>query len=249
MIRRVVLTALAGMIVAGAPARGAAEDAAMAPTAEKPWKNETELSAVSANGNTRSTTSSGKNTFTYNWTRLGLELIAGALGSKSDGSVTAERYFASEKMTFNLTERNYVYEKFAWDKDRFAGIRDRYDASLGVGRDILKSERNLFLAELGHGYIQEDRIGSPDVDFASGRAYLRFEHKISGTSSFLQDAEYLANFEDSDDFRTKTETALIAALSAHFSLKVSYVWRHSGAPPAGFGRNDTLTSVALLAVY
>src|SRR5207302_726907 len=132
------------------------------------WKDAAELSIVSANGNTRSATSSGKNTFGYDWTKTNLELIAGGLGSKSNGEVTGEKNFSSEKLSYKFTERNYVFEKGGWDKDRF---------------------------------------------------------------------------------RVNTESALIAALNAHFSLKASYAWKHVGKPPLGFGRNDTLTSMALLANY
>jgi hypothetical protein len=49
--------------------------------ADKPWKNVTEGSMVSTNGNSKAYTASGKNTFDYNWSRTGLELIGGGLGS------------------------------------------------------------------------------------------------------------------------------------------------------------------------
>jgi putative salt-induced outer membrane protein len=218
-------------------------------SAEKPWKNVTEASLVSTNGNTKTSTTSGKNTFNYNWSKSGLELIGGGLGSKSRGVNTAEKYFASEKVSYKLSDRNYSFEKFGWEKDRFAGIKNRYDSGLGLGRELIKTEINNLIFEIGGGFISEERFNQKKNAFASGRAYSKFIHKISETANFSQDAEYLSNFEDPDDFRVNTESAITAALSVHFSLKVSYTWKHVGVPPIGFVRNDTTTAVALIASY
>jgi putative salt-induced outer membrane protein YdiY len=223
-----------------------AEDAA---ASQKPWKNVTEASLVSANGNSKASTTSGKNTFTYNWTKTMLELIGGGLGSKSKGETTAEKYFASEKLSYKLTDRVYTFEKYGWDKDRFAGIRNRHDIQGGLGRELIKAPKDLLIGELGGGYVSEERINTKTNTFGSGRAYTKYTHTISDTSSFSQDAEYLANFDDKDDFRVNTETALLSNLSTHLSLKVSYTWKHVGKPPVGFSRNDTTTSISLVATY
>lgn len=234
---------MAAVIILGATV-GKAQD-----KPAKPWKNVTEASLVSANGNTKSTTYSAKNTYNRDWKKMALELIGSALGSENQGTTVAEQYLASEKLSYKLSDRNYVFEKFAWNKDRFAGIKNRYDSSLGLGREVLKNNRDEIIAELGGGYVNEERTTGPQNDFASGRAYSKYTHIFTPTATFSQDVEYLHNFEDADDFRVNTETALISALSAHFSLKVGYKWKHVGQPPPGFGRNDTITSVSLLATY
>ncbi len=217
---------------------------------KKPWKNSTELSAVSANGNTKSQSGSVKDTFNYEWkSKTVLELIGSALGASNQGSTTAEKYSASEKLTQKFSEKNYGYQKFVWDKDRFAGIRGRYDNNVGMGRELIKSPVNFLIGEVGVGYIEEYRINDDDEEFTSGRAYSKYVWTISPTSNFSQDAEYLHNFENRRDFRVNTETAITAAINTAMSLKLSYVWKHVGEPPRGFGRNDTTTTVALVATY
>lgn len=217
--------------------------------ADKPWKNVTEGSLVSTNGNSKASTASGKNTFDYKWTKTSLELIGGALGSKSKGENIAEKYFASEKVSYKLSDRNYAFERYGWDKDRFAGIKSRHDMTAGLGREFIKTQRNTLIGEIGAGRIVEERYRQKTNSFGSGRAYSKYSYQISETASFSQDAEYLANFKDSDDFRVKTETALLAALSVHLSLKVSYLWNHVGKPPLGRVRNDTTTGISLVATY
>ncbi len=199
--------------------------------ADKPWKNATEFSLVSANGNSKATTMSGKNTLNYGWSKAALELIGGGMGSKSQGQNTAEKYYASEKVSYKLSDRNYVFEKFGWDKDRFAGIKHRYDSTIGLGREVIKGTKSLLIAELGGGRIVEERYHEKTNSFGSGRAYSKYTYTLSETASFSQDAEVLANFKDKDDYRVNTESALLAALSAHLSLKVSYIWHHVGKPP------------------
>lgn len=242
-IAKCCLVAAFSMLADGqAPLR--AEDAPA-----KKWKDKAELSVVSTNGNSKATSTSAKNIFNYQWTQTMLEVTAGALGTESEGRVTAEQYDAGEKATWNFSKLNYLYERFGWDKNRFAGIRNRYDLSGGLGRELLNFPKDKLIAELGAGYINEERTDSPRNDFASGRGFAKYDRVITETASFSQDFEYLANFEDNEDYRLKTETALVASISTHVSLKASYVWKRLNKPARGFGKDDTLTAVALIVNY
>ncbi len=216
---------------------------------KKNWKDVAEVSVVSVNGNTKSNTYSAKNTYNYDWTRSGLEITGSALGANSEGDTTAEKYSAGEKFTFNLTEKNYAYERVIWDKDRFSGIQSRIDSSVGLGREVIATAKNNLKFELGAGYVNEDRTRGPVNDFTSGRAYGKYVRTLSETANFSQDAEYLHNFDDPEGFRVNTESALTASVSTHMALKISYVWHHVQTPPIGFGRNDTTTTAALVFNY
>jgi putative salt-induced outer membrane protein len=245
---RVLKFTIGMFLIVGVLAIGAwADDAAPA----KAWKDSGELSVVSTNGNSKGTTTSAKDTFTYNWTKAALELIGGGLGSSSGNQVTAEQYNASEKVTYPLTEneKNYVYEKGGWDKNRFAGYRNRWDGSVGYGREILALSSDTLIGEIGEGYINEERIDAPRNDFASTRVYAKYTHILSATAQFTQDAEYIHDDSDRKDYRLNTETALIASISTHLALKASYLWNRVGEPPPGIGKDDTTTSVALVVNY
>ena len=142
MKKQILIVSSAFLLLAGRPLMSVqAED-----KPAKRWKNTTEASLVSANGNTKSTTYAAKNTSNYDWKKIGLELISGALGSNNQGQATAEQYFAGEKVSYKLSDRNYTFEKFAWNKDRFSGIRNRYASDVGLGREIVKTGRDLLIA-------------------------------------------------------------------------------------------------------
>ncbi|UPT72799.1 MAG: DUF481 domain-containing protein [Elusimicrobiota bacterium] len=220
------------------------------PAAAKPWKNALELSFVSANGNSKTQTTSAKDSFSYDFDALTrLELEGGGLGARSDGRVTAEQYFAQEKLSRKVTDRNYVFEKYRWDRNLFAGILHRHDFSVGFGRELWKTPKDLLIGELAPGYLNEERLGDKRLSFASARAYAKYERSLSETAKFSQDAEYVLSLADARDARMNTETALVAALTTSLSVKNSFVWRHMSRPPAGKRKDDTILSVALIASF
>lgn len=223
--------------------------AADAVTARR-WKDAAEASFVNANGNSKTTTTSAKNDYSYLFdgsTTLSVE--GGALGARSQGKVTAEQYYAGEKVEQKIDARNYLFERFRWDKNRFAGIANRYDSSLGAGRDLWKTAKDLLAGEAGPGYVNEERIGDKRRSFASARGYAKYTHEFTPLSKFGQDAEYVQSLKDKRDNRWSTCTDLTTALSARFSVKTSFTWKHVSQPPPNAVKDDTLTSVALIANF
>lgn len=218
--------------------------------AAKPWKNMSDISLVSSNGNSKATTASAKNVFSYTFpSKTTLELEGGALGSQSQGEITSEQYYAGDKVSQKLSDKNYVFQKFKWDKDRFAGIANRYDSGAGLGRLWFDTPKNQWSTELGAGYVNEERKDAPRNDFGSGRAYTKYVHTFREGTFFSQDGEYIHNFKNSDDYRLNTESALTTALSTHMSFKTSFTWKRVGVPPAGKLRDDTRVMAGLILNY
>jgi len=222
-----------------------AQDAA----APKKWKDAAELSYVQASGNSKTTTIAAKNLYNYDWEKAALELAAGGLGTKSKNTVTAEQYTVSEKVSLKLSGKNYAFEKAVWNKDRFAGIKDRHDVGLGLGRNLLDTADDKLSLEAGGGYIFEDRLRSENKSFGTYRGYAKYIRTLSATANASQDLEYIGNMQDTKGYRMNAETALVASISTHFSLKTSYLWKYVNSPAAGFKKTDTLTSMAIIVNY
>jgi putative salt-induced outer membrane protein len=231
--------ALAAVLLA-APA--AAED-------KKPWKNSVELSFVSANGNSKTQTASARDAFVWEVGEVKAELEGGGLGSRAEGVTTAERFDAREKLQKKITDRDYVYEQYRWNRDRFAGVAHRHDFTVGVGRELWKTPKDLLIGEAAPGYLNEERIGDARKSYFSGRLYLKYAREISATAKFSQDVEWVPSLADKRDGRLNTETALTAALTTALSVKNSFVWRHDYRPPQGKRKDDTVLSVALIASF
>ena len=226
-----------------------ADDAAPPPPAKK-WKDSAEASFVNTNGNSRTSTTAGKDFFSYDFDpRTRLELEGGGLGSRSQGQVTAEQYYAGEKSQRRFDDHDYVFEKYRWDKNRFAGILSRQEFSLGLGRELWKTKTDLLTGEAAPGYLNEERFGERRRSVATGRLYSRYAHDFTATSKFSQDVEYLQSLADKRDSRINTQTDLTTALSAHFSVKTSFAWKRNNQPPAGVRKDDEITSFALIASF
>jgi putative salt-induced outer membrane protein len=223
--------------------------AAAASDAEKPWKDTAELSYVKTTGNSRNSTLSAKNLFNYDWTKAALELSAGGLGTKSDEGTTAEQYNAHEKVSLKLSGKNYAFERLGWEKNRFANIDDRWDFGIGLGRNLIDTDTDKLSLEAGGGYIWEDRITVKNEDFGTYRVYAKYIRTLSPTANASQDLEWLGNLKDSSGYRVNSETALVASINSHMSMKASYVWKLVNKPGAGFRRADTITGVSLIINY
>lgn len=216
----------------------------------KKWKDQAEFSLVTTNGNSKATTTSAKNAFGWDFLpNFHLDTEAGGLGSKSKSDVTAEQYFAWEKVAYKWDDRDYAFEKYRWDRDRFAKMAHRHELSVGAGRELWKTPKDLLIAEGGPTYVNEQRIGAKRNDFMAARAYSKLTHKFSDTATFSQDAEYIMSLKMARDNRLNTETAVTASLTSVFSIKASFVWKHNSLPAAGAAKDDTTTAVALLARF
>lgn len=222
---------------------------ASAPPAKK-WHDTAEASFVNTNGNSRTATTAAKDSFSYDFSAATrLELEGGGLGTRSQGQTTAEQYYAREKVQQNFTPRDYVFENYRWDKNRFADIANLQVASVGLGRDLWKTKADLWTFEAAPGYLNEEFYHAPRRSVGTGRAYTRYSHDFTATSKFSQDVEYIQSLADKRDSRLNTETDLTTALSSHFSVKTSFIWKRANQPPPGVVKDDEITSFALLANF
>ena len=217
--------------------------------APKKWKDAAELSYVQTSGNSKTSTLSAKNLYNYDWEKAALEVAAGGLGTSSKNTVTAEQYNAAEKVSWKLSGKNYTFEKIAWNKDRFAGIKDRYDLGLGLGRNLLDTADDKLSLEAGAGYIFEDRLLSDNQTFGTYRGYAKYIRTLSATANASQDLEYIGNMKHANGYRMNAETAVVTSISTHFSLKASYLWKFLNSQAPGFKKTDTMTSMAIIVNY
>jgi len=217
---------------------------------EKKWTSTTEFAAVIASGNAESSTHSGKIVLTRALTAdTTLELHGMVLGAKSKDIVTAKQYNLGEKVSRKITDRTYLFEAGDWDKNHFLGYGNSYTLSVGAGRGLIDSPTNKLIAELGAGYVKEERLAPPDVEFGTARAYSKYTRVLSKTASFTQDAEYLHNLKERNGYRVAANSGLVATISTSMSMKFGYQLRYANQPAPGFKRNDALTSAALIIAY
>lgn len=215
---------------------------------EKKWVDEAELSFVDTGGNSDVVSLSAKNLlrYTFSETLKGAWKLS-ALYGKSDGVKDAERYATELRLDYLITERLFLALIAGWLEDEFAGIESKYYLGPAVGYEFLNGPKHFLVGEVGLNYVAEEYIDGTDKDSVEGRAFGQYQYAFTEKNRFTQSLEFLYDFEDSEDYRVNSETALISALSDYLSLKTSYEVRYDNKPvPATLEDTDTILSVTLV---
>jgi putative salt-induced outer membrane protein len=217
----------------------------------KALSDQAEVSYVQTSGNTKTTTLAAKNLLKYKFTAATTgSWSLGALLGKDQGRTTAESYATELRLDQMLTDRTYLYGLLGWNKNRFAGLDQRYYGGVGAGYKLLVGPSHFLLAEAGLNETKEEYTDNTSKTFLTGRGFAKYEYAFTPKSRFSQSVEYLHNFKDSQRYKVISETALTSALSDILSLKVGYTLRYDNEPiPSTLKKTDALLAAALVANF
>jgi putative salt-induced outer membrane protein len=250
-MRKALLVALASAFAIGGVLH--AEDAAP----PKTWTNKTELAYVFTSGNSESSTLGFKNDFQRVWDRNTLTVKAGALkvestkfsrsGVVDPGGVaivteeltekTAENYFLNARYERKISERFFWYVGAGWDRDRFAGIEDRYIGEAGAGNQWVATDAMKWKTYYAATYTDQTDVARDPVtgeqfsdSFAGARLGSDFFWKFTPSAEYQNVTDFYYNFDDSDDWRGDMLNSLSVALNRVLALKASLLWKYRNQP-------------------
>jgi putative salt-induced outer membrane protein YdiY len=230
----------AGLVIAAlAPAAPAA--AQDAPAAPKPWSDVAEFSYVATAGNAEASTLGFKNTLGRKWERSAFELKAGgiraeattttrtvvagpAIDETSSTSLTAESYFLNGRFDRKIGDRVFWFAGVGWDRNRFAGIQNRYSGAGGVGNTWVDTETTQFRTDYAVTFTRQEDIAAPagaDDTFLGVRFSWKYVHKFGAVTTYGNDLSLDDNLDDTTDFRADMTNSVAVAMSARLALKVS----------------------------
>lgn len=252
------------------------------------WSSTAELSFVLTAGNSESTTLGFGSNTERKWTDALLQVKLNALrvettsvfdfaiGTGQDDfivpeltAVTAENYSVAGKYDRNISDRFFWYAAVGWLRNEFAGIRDRYVATAGVGNSWYDRERFSFRTNYGVSYTSDnDLVESPfvETDYA-GLLFLSNLKKKFGKSNSEYGNDFVVNYSlaDSDNWRWTMDQWVATTLTDRLAIKVSLLSLYNnvpalrvlelrpaaGAPPSGtvvqqLDELDTIFSISLV---
>jgi putative salt-induced outer membrane protein YdiY len=248
-----VAIAIVLMLAASVPAATAAQTAEQptcpCPPPEPPpplWTGSLGFSYLATAGNSESETIGLAAEWLRRPTPWGLELRASANRAEADGERTAERTFAAARGKRVLAERSELFGGLSFERDELAGLSSRALAEAGGVWYALRGEVHRLDLDLGLTWTREELVDGGELDFLGALAGLVYQWTIGPTATFRERLVVLPNFEDSDDWRLRSETSLDAALATAWALRLGFVATRDNAPPPGFERDDTATSVSLV---
>lgn len=214
------------------------------------FHNESSLSIVASNGNSRNQTFNiaQKNGYRFEANTLKTEIAY--LRSRSADTESALNWGAGLRYERLVSQHTGAYVGQGVFSDRYAGIDLRYNSDIGVRYILINNDTLNWALETGYRYMSEHRVTPPDVFESLGRLYTEAGWKFSETSSTRYWIEYLPNITRPEGYMVNTEISLNTFLTSILSLKVAYLVKFNNAPPPeATTKYDTLVSTALVANF
>lgn len=257
MIRRAYALPALLLLAATTPVLAQDAPAPAPPPAPKfpKWSDTAELGWVATSGNSESSTLGLKNTLSRENEHSLFELKLGgirvesttinlfAVGNATDftreedktTATTAENYFLNGRYDRKITAKFFWFAGAGWDRNRFAGIDNRYAAFGGVGNQWIDTDRRKWRTDYAvTGTKQENVVDDPDFDdtFVGVRLSSSFLQKFGAhdVGSFTNDTIVDENLNQTDDWRVNMTNAVALNISTHLALKVSLQWLYDNAP-------------------
>jgi putative salt-induced outer membrane protein len=215
------------------------------PPAEKqaePWSGKAALGYLATSGNTDSSSLNSGFAISYTTGRWAHSLEASAIKSSENDATSAEAYAVGWKTEFNMTDRDFLFGRVNWRKDRFSAYEQQLSESVGYGRRLIDTGVHFLNVELGAGARQADLLDGTSEDDFIVRGGLNYQWKFSETAAFTQDINAESGPEN---VYTESVSAITTKLMGNLGLVASYTIKNSSVVPPGSENSDTFTALSL----
>lgn len=209
---------------------------------EGPWSGKTTLGYLATSGNTENSTLNTGFEVAYTvgeWVHLA---NAAAINAAENKITTAEAYDVGWKSERKLSEKDFLFGRLSWRKDRFGGFDTQFSQTVGYGRRLIDTDRHKLNAEIGAGARQSKTQDGINQNETIARGGLYYRWKFSETAEFRQD---LTTEAGSDNTYIESVSAIKATLVGNLALVASYTVKHNTDVPALLENTDTYTALSL----
>ena len=207
-----------------------------------PFEGSIKLGYLATTGNTETSSLNTGFEGIYTKGRWRHTARASAINASEDKVTTAEAYEASWRSDWDLTEKDFLFGRLAWRKDRFGGFDTQFSQTAGYGRKVLDTDRHILDLGIGAGARQsEDQLGVKTDEFIITGG-LDYTWQFSETANFKQSLAIEAGEENTF---TEAISSVSATLIGRLSLVASWTYRNNSDVPPGTENTDTRTAIAL----
>ena len=209
---------------------------------EGPWSGNVKLGYLATSGNTESQSMNAGFEINYTLELWAHQAKGASIQSTESNVTTAEAYDLSWKSARNISEKDFLFGRLDWRKDRFGGITKQFSQTLGYGRHLVDREKHSLSGEVGVGARQSDLADGTDESDTILTGRLDYVWTISENANFGQ--ALLIEAGDSNTF-TESVTQVRANLVGTLALVASYTIRHNSDVLPGAESTDTRTAISL----
>jgi len=228
-----------------------------APAAQAQWTGKAELGVLITDGNSESKSANTKLDLTHEGDKWKHNVYAAALYGENAEFATAERYEASYKADYKITDRFSWFMAIRGEEDRFSGFAYQATLSTGATYQFVDNPTTKFDGSLGVGYktfqpqvlIQTpagevlDRIKGETDSEPVATLGSNFEHSFTENTKLTN--KFLAEI-GSDNTAVQDDIALQVSMSEVLALAVGIGVRYNSDPPALAESTDTQLTVNLV---
>ncbi len=210
--------------------------------AEGPWSGNATLGYLATSGNTENSTLNTGFELGYKIGKWQHIATLKAINSSEEDTTTAEAYEVGLKSERNLTDKDFLFGKLDWRKDRFSGFDTQFSQVVGYGRRLITTDKHSLNAEIGAGARQSERQDGTEEDETVFSGGLYYNWAFSETAAFSQD---LTTEVGADNTYSESITKVSAQLIGNLALVASYTIKHNSDVVAGTEKKDTYTALSL----
>jgi putative salt-induced outer membrane protein YdiY len=220
---------------------------------EPGWYDQAEVSFVQTGGNAEAGSLALRNTLERVWENANFSFHAGALRAESTIStrfavgspdvfqvvqdertdLTAENYFSRLRYDRVLRPELFWFASLGWERNEFAGFRDRLMAVGGVGNFWWQRDDGHFRTDYGLTYTkQNDLIEDPSINDAFLGLQLSWDYlrKFGERASYQNLLVLNENLDETDDLRADMVHSVQVSMTERLALKVSLQLLYDNLP-------------------
>ena len=244
MPRPIVRAVLAAFAVTALAATAGAQDAPTTVT-----KATLDFGYVQTSGNSQVTTMNVGEKLSQERGRLTLLQGFALIYGKQRDTVNTNTLRAGFRGDYKIDKLFALFLGVGFDRNTFAGIERRFEEQLGLQARVLAARQDTLRIEAGGSVTQQ--LGTDGVvqDFPAARAAAAWRHVFTAAAYFQQNIEFIPNIKETTDWRVNTESSVIAPVSSHIGIKISYVIRFDHLPEPGFADTDRLFTTGIQVTF
>jgi putative salt-induced outer membrane protein len=223
--------------------------AAQAQDSAAKWTNETGLTIVNVDGNTKSESYSANTKLARVFDSNTLSLSGKYLVTKAGSLETARAWEAGARYERALSDSWSAFVAHGAESNSFAGFTQRDNTDLGGKYFFFKSDEGNWFAEAGVRLTKTLPVLGDVKNQTFGRLYTEYNGSFSKTATYKFWVEYLPNFTDSKAYLANLEPSVSVVLSEVFSLKTAYLVKYQEVVAATAKQTDTQFTTSLVAKF
>ncbi len=171
------------------------------------------------------------------------------LTSSSNGTEDNNKWLAVLQYNRDLSDRLFLNYLISYGEDKFSGFDYQFNTGPGLGYKAFKSDTQKLDLRSNLLYSQDKLDNGEKNDYASFLAGFEYKWQILENLSFLQDAFYKVEVDQSNNYFIVSKTAIESKINAMFSLGMSYKVDYKNMPSSGKKRTDRTFLASLIINY